>query len=256
VWLDLDLVKKGFAAGSLSLSHERILLLDTNTNTLVLINLSSKSPQILAGSEKLGETKLASLNGNIAWVFSKNKGVIKIDTLEGTVSTVIKPDDEWGSISDIYGFAGNVYLLDSKNNQIWKYLPIVAGFSDKRAYFNKETKTNLEGGLRLQIDSSIWILKETSQVLKYTQGLADSFSFINLDKDIKDPQSFYVSDQTENLYLLDHGNNRLLVFDKKGNYRYQYSSDRFSNFSDLVVDEKGKKIYLLEKGKIFQLDLH
>lgn len=252
LWLDLDLIKKGFTPSNLSLSHGKILVLDTKGKTLALVNLTSKSQEILAGEEKLGEADLASLNGDIGFVLS-DKGVVKVDSQSNQVSVVAKFDKEWGNIRGIYGFAGNVYLLDEGKNQIWKYMPIEAGYSDKREYFQQSV--NLSGAKIMHIDASIWLLKSSGEILKFTQGAPDYFVLSGLDKALNEPKAFFISDQTDNLYLLDSGNNRLLVVDKKGVYRSQYQSEKFANFSDLVVDEEGKKVYLLEGSKIYLMEL-
>ena len=108
---------------------------------------------------------------------------------------------------------------------------------------------------RSRFDSSIWVLKRNGEILKFTQGSPDFFSLSGLDKPVRDPKSFYVSDTTDDLYLLDSGNNRLLVMDKKGVYKAQYQSDKFGSLSDLVVDEKRKKAYLLDGSKIYVMEL-
>lgn len=255
LWLDLDLIKKGLASKKLSFSLGNILILDETTATLVEIGLANKSQQTLAGQDKLGEAKLASLNGEIAWVYSEDKGMVRVDTKSKEAKAVIKKDEDWGGIAEIYGFASNIYLLDSNKNQIWKYVPVVLGYSDKINYFKEGVKATLSDVKKLQIDSSVWILKNGGEILKFTQGSPDFFSLNGLDKPVKDPKSFFVADTTDNLYLLDSGNNRLVVLDKKGVYRAQYQSDKLGSFSDLVVDEKGKKVYLLDGSKIFLMEL-
>lgn len=255
LWLDLGLIKKDLTAKSFSLSLGKLLLLDTDKKTLILLDLNTKANQILAGQEKLGEAKLASLNGNLAWVYSLDKGLVKTDTQAGETKAVVKKDDDWGEIVDIYGFANRIYLLDRSKNQVWKYVPVVAGYSEKQTYFKEGVKADLGSVKKLQIDSSVWILKGGGEITKFTQGTPDYFSLSGLDKPVKEVKSFFVSDETDNLYLLDSGNKRLLVLDKKGVYKTQYQSDQFANFSDLVVDEKRKKVYLLAGSKIFQLEL-
>ncbi len=255
LWLDLDLIKKGLTAKKLSFSLGNILILDETAATLVEVGITNKSQQTLAGQEKLGEAKLASLNGEIAWVYSEDKGMVRVDTKSKEVKVGIKSDDEWGRVVEIFGFAGNVYLLDSDKNQIWKYVPVVSGYSDKQSYFKEEVKANLSDVKKFQIDSSVWVLRGGGEILKFTQGSTDFFSLQGLDKPVRDPKSFYVSDTTDNLYLLDSGNNRLLVIDKKGVYKAQYQSDKLGTFSDLVVDETGKKVYLLDGSKIYVMEL-
>lgn len=255
VFLDMDLVKKNFRATQLSLSGGKLLLLDPGVKTLVVVDLAKKSNQVLAGSEQLGEATFASLNGGIAFIYSKDKGVLRIDTTNSKLSVVAKKDDEWGQVADLYAFAGNVYLLDAGKNQIWKYLPAANTYSDKREYLSKDTKVDFSGASRMQIESSVYLLKSGGEILRYTRGDKDNFSIGGLDKGVKNPKSIFISSDTDNLYLLDSGNSRLLILTKTGGYKGQITGDKFATATDLAVDEAGKKVYLLDGSKIYSVEL-
>lgn len=261
VFLDMDLVKKNFRASQMSLSGGKLLLLDPGVKTLVVVDLGKKSNQILAGSENLGNASFASLNGGLAFIYSVDKGILRIDITNSKLSVVSKKDSDWGEIKDIYGFAGNVYVLDGdkketpQSGQIWKYLPTSEGYSDKREYLGKNTKVDFANALRMQIESSIYVLKSGGEIVRFTRGDKDNFSLGGLDKGVKDPKSLFVSSDTDNLYLLDSGNSRLLILTKTGSYKGQISGDKFAQATDLVVDEKSKKVYLLEGSKIYTADL-
>ncbi|MCR4306318.1 MAG: hypothetical protein NUV73_04520, partial [Candidatus Daviesbacteria bacterium] len=253
LFLDMDLVKKNFRATQLSLSGEKLLLLDPGVKTLVVVDIAKKSNQILAGSEQLGDGSFASLNGGLAFVYTKDKGVLRVDITNSKLATVSKKDSEWGGIKDLYGFGSNIYLLDS--NQIWKYVATSEGYSDKREYLSKGTTADFSNALRMQIESSIYILKSDGEIVRFTKGERDNFSYSGLPSAVKDPKSFFVSSDTENLYLLDSGNSRLLTLTKTGIYKGQITGNKFASATDVVVDEKGKKIYLLEGSKIYSVDL-
>lgn len=255
LFLDMNLVKKNFKATQMSLSKEKLLLLDPAVKTLVVVDVAKKSNQILAGSEQLGDGSFASLNGGLAFVYSKDKGVLRVDVGSQKLTTVSKKDDGWGNILDITGFASNIYLLDLSKNMIWKYLPTSEGYSDKREYLIKDTKVDFVNVIRMQIESSVYVLKKDGQILRFTRGEKDNFSLGGLDKGVKDPKSFFVSSDTDNLYVLDSGNSRLLILTKTGAYKGQISGEKFAQASDLVVDEKGKKVYLLDGSKIYSVDL-
>ncbi len=255
LFLDMDLVKNNFRAQNLSLSTNKLLLLDPAVKTLVAIDIAKKSNQILSGSAQLGDAQSSSLNGGLAFIASKDKGILKIDTTNSKLTTVAKSDSEIGQIADIYGFGGNIYVVDSIKNQIWKYLPTADGYSDKRAYLTSDTKADLSNSIRMQIESSVYVLKKDGEILRFTKGEKDNFSIGGLDKGIKDPKSFFVSSDTDNLYLLDSGNSRLLILTKTGAYKSQMTGDKFATATDLVVDEQAKKVYLLDGGKIYSVDL-
>lgn len=259
VFLDMDLVKKNFRATQLSLSTGKLLLLDPAVKTLVAIDLAKKSNQMLAGEEQLGDAIAASLNGGLGFIYSKDKGILKIDTTNQKVSVVTKKDSEWGGIKDIYGFGGNVYVLDSGNppagGQIWKYLPTADSYSDKRPYLSSSAQVDFNGVLRMQIESSVYVLKAGGEILRFTKGDKDNFSLAGLDKGVKDPKSIFISSDTDNLYVLDSGNSRMLILTKTGSYKGQITGDKFATATDLAVDEKTKKVYLLDGSKIYSIDL-
>ncbi len=255
LFLDIDLVKKNFRATQMSLSSGKLLLMDPAVKTLVLIDIAKKNNQILAGQELLGDANGFSLNGGLAFVYSKDKGVIRIDITNQKITAVAKKDLELGNIADLYAFAGNVYLLDSIKNQIWKYLPTADSYSDKREYLSSDTKVDLSNSIRMQIESSVYIMKQGGEILRFTRGVKDNFSIGGLDKNIKDPKSFFVSSDSDNLYVLDSGNSRLLILTKIGAYKGQITGDKFAHATDLVVDEQGKKVYLLDGSKIYTVDL-
>lgn len=255
LFLDLDLVKKNFRANQMSLSSGKILLLDPAVKTLISIDIAKKGAQILAGSEQLGEANYFSLNGGLAFIHSKDKGILRVDITNQKISTAAKKDSDLGEIKDIYGFGGNIYLLDMGKKMIWKYLATADGYSDKREYLSKGLKVDFADSLRMQIESSVYVLKKDGEMLRFTRGDKDNFSYGGLDKGVKDPKSFFVSSDTGNLYLLDSGNLRILILTKTGSYKGIISSDRLGQISDLAVDEKEKKVYLLEGSKIFQVDL-
>lgn len=255
VFLSLDLIKGGFSLSKIAYSLGKILLLDEASKTLVTVDLTNKNPQILAGSVQLGQAKFASLNGDQALVFSADKGVLKIDLSSKKVSTVAKLDEEWGQVVDIIGFGSNVYLLSQDKNQIFKYTPIESGYSNKINYIKEGQKIDFGGAKKLQIDYSVWVLKNGANIDKFTAGNLDYFAFGGLEKPFKEIKSFFPTEEADTIYFLDPENQRLVVTKKNGAYLSQYTGEKFSTASDFIIDEEGKKIYLLEGGKIYQIEL-
>ena len=253
-YLSLNLIKDNFDTDKISYSLGQILMLDTKNKTLVSLNLNNKTNQILAGETQLGDAKFASLNGDQAFVFSSDKGVLNIDTQSKKISTVSKSDSEWGNISDLVGFSSNVYLLDSGKNTIWKYSPIATGFTDKISYLKEGQSPNFNGSLRMHIDFSVWVVKP-DEILKFTAGNSDFFAAGGLEKNISSIRDIFVSEEEDKLCLLDPDNSRIIILKKNGQYLSQINSEKLKTSEDFIIDEENKKIYLLEDGKIHRADL-
>lgn len=255
LFLDLNLIKEGLQSQQMSLSGKNLLILDQSTKTVVVIDITKKSHQILAGKEQVGDATVSSVNDSFVFTYSPTKGITKVDVSNQKVTSVSKQDKELSGVIDIAGFASNAYILDKDNNQIWKYVSATAGYSGKREYLSSGVAADFSNAIRMRIDSSIYVMKDDGEILRYTRGSEDSFSYAGLDKPINRPKSFFVSSDTNNVYVLDSQNSRVVVVDKKGVYQSQYAGEKFQTASDLVVDEKEKKVYLLDNGKIYITDL-
>lgn len=253
VFLKLDLIKSGFSSKKISLSADNLLLFDQSQKTLVSLNIENKSNKILAGKTQLGDAAYFALNGDFAFTFSPDKGIVRTELPTQKSSQVVKPDNEWGSIEEIYGFGSNIYLIDTSKNQIWKYVPVVSGYSDRSSYL--KDSINLSGFKKIHIDASVWILKIGGEIVKLTNGTIDHFAIQGLDQPLNSADSFFISSDTENIYFLDNSNSRLVILKKDGKYNSQMSGEKFATATDFVVDEQRKKIYLLENNVIYQLDI-
>lgn len=256
VYLSLDLIKKDFSAKKISYSLGDVLLLDKDNKTLVLLDLKKKTNQILAGENQLGNAKFASVNGENIFVFSQDKGVLKVDSQTQKVTEVVKPDADWGNIADIFAFSSNLYLVDSLKNQIYKYVGLKNNLSEKMGYLNDGVQPDFSNTKAMFIDFSVWVLKSGPEFLKFTAGGQDPFSIGGLDEPIKeDVPAFFVSEQQDNVYILDKENSRLVVTKKNGQYQNQYKGEKFKTADDLIVLEEEKKLYLLEGNKIYQVGI-
>ncbi|OGE31071.1 hypothetical protein A2631_05325 [Candidatus Daviesbacteria bacterium RIFCSPHIGHO2_01_FULL_44_29] len=258
VFLNLDLVKKDFKVKLLSLSGTIVCLLDADQKALTSLDTETKSNTILGGAEQIGQAEKASINGDFVFSFSEDKGIVRFDIRSQKGTVVIKPDPDWGKIKDIVAFAGNIYLLDSIKNQIWKYLPTVSGYSEKYTYLTDGVVPVFLGAQSMQIDGSVWVSMPGGEVLKFTSGNPDFFSFSKIDTskgNIGRNTDIFVSDDTDNFYLLDKDNSRIVILKKNGEYISQLLGEKFKTAEDFVVLEKSKRILLLENNVLYQVSL-
>jgi len=237
----------------MSFSVGQILLLDSNDKSLVSIDTQLKTPNIIAGPLQIGNAKLASINGSHAFTFAHDKGIVHIDPDTKKASIVSKADPDWGNITDIFAFSGNIYALDSGQNKIWKYTPTESGYSEKLEYLR--SNANLSLGKRLVIDYSVWVLTSEPDILKFTAGNSDFYAMSGLTSPLTQIDDIYVPEALDSVFILDKFNNRILVTKKNGEYLAQYINDQFGKIDDFFVDEENKQIYLLIENKIYKTPL-
>jgi hypothetical protein len=204
----------------------------------------------------LAETKNDGLyfTEDSSYIYGVTRDLVFSVNSDGTSKkTLIKNDSNWQQVGGLSTYNGNIYVLDKKQNQILKFVQTDSGFSNAN-YFSGD-QPDLSKAISMAIDSDVYILLSDGTVAKYTKGAADSFSLTELDTPLLSPTGIITNATDDNIYILDNGNSRIVVFDKTGNYKNQYQAGIIKTAKDFEVLEKDKKIYVLSGGKVYEIDL-
>lgn len=207
----------------------------------------------LLGAE-IANPNAAYLSQDASSIYAADDSDISSIDSANKMKTVIKNSGDWTSIGGFGAYLGNFYLLDKKAGQILKFTKASDGFG-KTNYFT-DSITTLSQAAALTIDGSIWILSDDGSLKKFTKGKQDQFKLGKLDKPFSHPTKVITNVDSDNIYILDNGNNRVVVVKKDdGSIVNQYGAAELKNAKDIDFDEKNKKIYVLIDNKIFEIDM-
>ncbi|MBI4078814.1 MAG: hypothetical protein HY429_00790 [Candidatus Levybacteria bacterium] len=165
----------------------------------------------------------------------------------------ITNNGDWSSVGGLGIYLTNLYVLDTKAGQVFKFVPSASGYT-KASYFTN-TLADLKDGVSLAIDGNIWVLTKQGSIKKYLRGNTETFAIVGLDSPLKSPTRLFTGSDTDKLYVLDNGNSRLVVLNKNGSYLEQYNASVFKNAKEMDVVEKDKKVYLLSEGKVWEISI-
>ena len=253
VFFDMTLIKADGEADNVSAYQEKKVILDNSHKTLYFLSTNSKESAVLAGSDNLKNSRGIAVHGSTAY-FLNEDGIYAVDLGSKKAGKVIEKSERWGEIADIEAFGGNLYLLDTAKNNIWKYTAAESGFSPIVSYLNEGISVNLAKTKELAIDGSIWAAGSDS-LFKFTAGNREQFAFQGISDSITSIDGISTSDENERIYILDKTLSRVLVFDKDGLYQSQYQWDSLAKAKDFIVTEKEGKIYVLIGNKIFAIEI-
>ncbi|PIR73779.1 MAG: hypothetical protein COU40_00715 [Candidatus Moranbacteria bacterium CG10_big_fil_rev_8_21_14_0_10_35_21] len=133
-----------------------------------------------------------------------------------------------------------LYLLDKKNNQIYRYPRAEGGFGEKIDWI--KDASNLESAMDIAINKDIYIAKNDG-VLKYFRGKVQEFSLESSATPII-PYKIYVRLDSENIYVFDKENARIIKFDGSGKIIRQFYSEEIRKAENFSVDEEKNIIYI------------
>ncbi len=255
LFYDAGLLKKDAAISSISLEADTAALLDTNGKTVFLLNLGSKNGQIIAGGDLFAGARLIGIHGDKVYVLVPD-GIHRIRTDDKkTEPLLIKKDTEWGNISGLVAFGGNLYLLDVAKSRIWKYVATATGFSERRESLNPDTLPDFTWATNMSIDGSVWLGTTQNKVMRFTQGQENTLLLKGVTPPFGKNLFVYASDEVKHAYVLDRENKREVMLEKDGTYLSQYVWDSGLTPTHMVVSESLKKILLVADGKIYALGM-
>lgn len=254
LFYDMELIKKGARADSVALEGKSLVVGDQAGVTLYYVNIETKKAEVLGGGEGLVGISSVSLHGPQVYALTAD-GIMKIGVADKKLSLAVKKDDAWANVSSLTSFGGNLYVLDTTKSRIWKYVATTSGFSELREYLNADTLPDLTPANNMTIDGIVWVGTKIGAIMKFVQGREESFVPKGVEPALGTDLTVYVTDETNNVYVLDRSGSRVVVLDKDGVYVAQYQFEAESRVNAFVVSEEQKKILLLVSGKIYSIDL-
>lgn len=247
-FFDLAVDNETARGDKLYLDSENLLIQDKSGGSLYTLSLDKKSLSKNSSGD-LKKATIIALYEDRKYFFVPGAGVFSIDD-DDKATRVIENDSEWGNITDIATYNGNLYLLDSSKDQIYKYVVTESGFGNKTLYFAEGQAVDLSIYKSIAIDSSVY-LGGGSSVIKFTAGLRDGFS-LNLPAEDVQFTKVYTSLDLERVYGWDKKKGMVYVMGKGGEFEKQIKSEIFVKGQDFVV--YNDEIYVLVGGKIYKVE--
>lgn len=247
-FFDLAVESETARGNKLYLDAENLLIQDKTGGTLYTLSLDKKSLS-KNSSNDLKKATIIALYEDKKYFFVPGAGVFSIDE-DNKASRVIENDSEWGNITDIATYNGNLYLLDSSKDQIYKYVVTESGFGNKTSYFAEGQAVDLSIYKSIAIDSSVY-LGGAGSIIKFTAGLRDGFAMNLPVKDVEFAK-VYTSLDLERVYGWDKKKGMVYVMEKGGEFEKQIKSEILAKGHDFVV--YNDEIYVLVGGKIYKVE--
>lgn len=247
-FVDLSLID-GFSGKEIVGSGNTAYVLDSAKNRIIKVSLDSKKTQVIAGPSQIeNPSQIAAYQDR---VFDVEDGNI-YEVGDSKKDTVQK---DWSGSILVYSYAANLYVLDKKASKIYRYPGTDSGFGSKSEWLAPGINPDFSNVISMSIDGSIWILTSTGKIEKYTYGSPQNLGTFSISPALSNPVEIYTNESLGNVYLLDPGSERVVVFDKDGNYKAQYKSSDLKDAKGIVADESLGKIFVLTSAKLFTIDI-
>ncbi len=235
----------------------KLLGLNTEKDTLCSYNLLTKDATgvLKIPSANTPLLAISSRDEQSALFFTKTNDLYKYDSTQNSFEkiNISFPTNNY-DLKDVLVYNSRLYTLDEPNNQIYRHDAIISGYGLGREWV-KSQNIDIKKGVSLAIDGDVYVLKENGEIIKFNNGELQPFSIINLEPTLSTAKKIWTYSEDRQLYILDNKEKRLIVLNKDGSLKEQYTSDQFEEPTDMIIEEKNKTAYILDKGRVFQIEL-
>ncbi|MDD5749378.1 MAG: hypothetical protein PHO91_01160 [Patescibacteria group bacterium] len=155
---------------------------------------------------------------------------------------------------DLAIYNNNLYTLDQLAKQIFRYGASGQNFGTGQRWLTENY--DLSQANSLAIDGSIYILENSGQIKNFLRGRSNEFNYHLPHPEIGPNSLIKTFRESDYLYIADPQNQRIIIMDKNGTIKDQYTSQSFDKLTDLTIDPEEKAVYLLNGQQIFILAIN
>ncbi len=149
----------------------------------------------------------------------------------------------------LYPVNNRVYMVNKATRQVVSYL---AGSSLSKPVVSVANAQDASNAIDLAVDGSIYVLS-SSGVAKYQSGKPADFQLPFMYTPFSGKGRIATAKDYKNIYILDAGNNRIIIVDKKGTLVQTLVSKDFTKLKDFTVDEANKTMYILNDSSLLKV---
>ncbi|MBI4127381.1 hypothetical protein HY463_01605 [Candidatus Peregrinibacteria bacterium] len=185
-----------------------------------------------------------------------------IEYQDGNLQFADTADVEWKKGNGITTYSTKTYILDAANNQIWKYTHGRTAYSGAQAYFASGGDVSLANTVSLAIDGNVWTLDKDGTIKQYLSGEAVDFEINSAPlTPIKEASKIYTELDLKNIYVLDSGDKKVLVYAKESStrdidYVSQYQLDGIEGSPNSIYYDRIKGVlYIVTDSALYKLKI-
>jgi hypothetical protein len=246
----------------------QLYLLDASTGTVYAVNPAAQPVQAtpIFAAGKLIESITTGAAQHLAWqpaaggkpgllyILDVNRRLFSYDG-SGTFRSVgLTGAGQWKSVTGIAAASGNLYVLDSGANQIWRYTPAANGFTG--APEPMLARVDLHDAAQIAVIGDIWVSTQGGRLLRFSNGHEQEVKLSGIDRPMLSPETPLLDPSTGLLYIADAGNQRVVVAGADDTFREQYTGIALRGLRAIALDASTGVLYTLSEQSLVASQIH
>ncbi len=247
-YYDMALIDGNTRVTKTYVSGTEVALLDTKNGSIHVLDMESKSVDTYSSSH-VKSAKFVALHNGTPYIFTQKNGIYAFESAKKD-KQILPYDPDWGAIVEFLMYNGNIYLVDSTQNMVYKYLVAEGGYSEKKAYFGEGQTIDLGSATAGAVDSALYIATG-EKIQKYVSGVRESYAVSIPDGDAVTFEDIYTAKDLDPIYAMDTDSGVIYILSKKGEFQKQLSVSVAKDADDVFATADG--IFILSHNKLYKV---
>ena len=165
---------------------------------------------------------------------------------EGFANSVPQKNDFGGLAA--YSDKSRIYVANKQSGAITSFAISESGVAQPIVSVRDSV---INKSIDIAIDSNIYVLTSDG-VNRFLNGRLTDFFLPKLSQGFSGVKKIYTQKDFAYIYILDAGNNKILIVYKKGGLVKTLVSDKFTKMKDFQIEEKNRTIFILNDGSLLK----
>lgn len=255
LFFDLRSTTPGFITNLSDVSGDQALFLDVEQKQLILLNTQTKETTTKAIPDLTPPQSMSRLTGENA-IVTLGGGIKKTTLAETPQTTELKAEGDSNRDAKLVDTFGEyVYIFNPAKNNIYRYAPAETGYSDPVGWLRSAPNLVFPDVLSMQIDGDLWLGTKKGEILKFASGRPAEFAVTGLGQPFNSPILLATDEETNNLYVLEAGQQRVVVLSKTGEFIKEVKSASLASATQILALEKQNKVLVVSGSLVFEVSL-
>ena len=166
-----------------------------------------------------------------------------LNKIEEIKEPALGADFDKNKFSEPITYRLNTYSLDAEQGKIIR---------NNKTWAESDLLINAKS---IAVDGNIWVLDKENKILRFYLGKVQESFTLDFFPAVENAAKIFTNTSLSFIYILDPGQKRIILIDKKGELIKQIISEKFDSLQDIYVTEDPENIYLLNNNTVYQINL-
>lgn len=255
IYYDMRLAVPDFVATIAAGNQEYIFAIDTQQQTGLLLNVTTK--QVISRVDPIFSRarSVAVIPGEGFVILSSGIYLIPFTATELIPQTLKEEGDSNRQASLIGAFGPYVYVLNPVKRSLYRYAKQKEEYSSPIGWLQDPLGVSYDAVTSLAVDGDVWITTDAGELKKFTAGKTTALNLDPVEPKIVNPIFLATAEESPALYILEPAAKRIVIYSKDGQFLKQITSPSLAAAQTLILNVNDNTLSIINGSLVYALNL-